>query len=393
MSCLSDETLRTLIDHEATGPERTEADRHLEDCPQCRTRLQQMSQESLEAENALASLAPDKAIDPPLAYQKFRARLASEDDGQSRHGFLKGIFSAHPLSAWGSLATAALILVLVVFAPARSWTQRVLSMLRVEKVAVVPVDLNFSPNSDTQALVRQVISNEVTVTLSPGKPQSVSNASQASQLAGFTVRTFTDLSETPKIGVMGEQSYLMKLDQSRLQAILDNLGRQNLQVPESVNGQTIAVHIPKSVFLRYGNCPDRRTESKAGEQSQTAPQDISGCVMFGQVPSPIVSVPPELDVSQLFQIALQAAGMSPAQAQQFCSTVDWKSTLVVPIPRQASSYIPEQVDGVQGNLIMGKSFRGRPAEYTLIWVKNGIIYSLRGYGSADQALALAGSLS
>ena len=393
MNCLSDETLRTLIDHEATGPERAEADRHLENCVQCRARFQQMSQQSLEAGNALASLAPANTIDPPLAYQKFRARLESEEVVKSRSGFLSGFFSAHPLSAWGSLATAALILVLVVFAPARSWTQRVLSMLRVDKVAVVPVDLNFTANSDTQALVRQVISNEVTVTLSPGKPQPVTNASQASQMAGFKVRTFTDLSETPKIGLMGEQSYLMKLDQSRLQAILDSLGRQNLQVPESVNGQTIAVHIPKSVFLRYGNCPDRRTEAGAKQQSQTAPQDVSGCVTFAQVPSPIVSVPPDLDVSQLFQIALQAAGMSPEQAQQFCSTVDWKSTLVVPIPRQASSYIPEQVDGVQGNLIMGKSFRDRPAEYTLIWVKNGIIYSLHGYGSADQALALAGSLS
>lgn len=393
MNCLSDKSLRALIDQEATAEECTRADQHLKDCAACRARLERLSRELVETANALASLEPESASDSSQAFDRFRTRVASGGGAPLQRGFLWGIFASHPLSAWGSLATAALIIILVLFAPARSWTQRVLAMLRVEKVAVVPVDLNFAPNSDTQALIRQVISNEVTVTLSSGKPQIVIDASQASQMAGFKVRTFTKMSATPKIGVVGEQSYIMKLDQGRLQAILDSLGRKDLQVPASVNDQPIAVHIPKSVFLRYGNCPERRTRAESGSEKLSMPSDLTGCVMFAEVPSPIVSVPPELNVSQLFQIALQAAGMSPEQAQSFCSTIDWKSTLVVPIPRQAGSYVQEQVDGVQGDLIMGKAIQGRPPEYTLIWVKDGIIYSIHGWGEAHQALALAASLS
>lgn len=393
MKCLSDETLRALIDQEATERERADADQHLKLCTECRARVERMARESEEVGRVLASLAPRETIDPQESFEHFQSRLDSEGDVPVRHGFLADFFSTHPLPAWGTLAMAALVIVLLTFAPARSWTQRVLMMLRVEKVTVVPVDLNVNPSRDTRALVQQVISNDVTVTLSAGKPQFVTEASQASQMAGFPVRTFTDLSETPRIGVVGEQGYIMKLDQSRLQAILNSLGQTNLQVPASVNGQTIAVHIPKSAFLRYGNCPDRHAGPKAGAQNQSPPSSSAGCVMLSEVPSPIVSVPPDLNVSQLFEIALQAAGMSPQQAQNFCATVDWKSTLVVPIPRQASSYLEEQVDGVQGDLIMGHSYHGRPPEYTLIWVKKGIIYSIHGYGEPDQALALADALS
>ena len=399
MKCLTDQTLRALIDQEAPALEREGANRHLAECADCRARLERMSRQASETGNILSSLPPRKLTDPPQAFERFQARLASDGDMQVQRGFLKGFFSLHPLPACGALATTALIVVLVMFAPARSWTQHVLAMLRVEKVTVVPLDLKFDKNSDTQELVRKVISDEVTVTLSAGKPQFVGDASQATRMAGFPVRTFSDMKEAPKIGVVGEQSYVMKLDQGRLQAIIDSIGKADLQVPESINGQMIAVHIPKSVFLRYGNCPEKRNASKSGAEDQGKPEDqdkpsdSSGCTMFAEVPSPIVSVPPELNVPQLFQIALQAGGMSPEEAQAFSSKVDWKSTLVVPIPRRASSYSEEQVDGVTGSLITGKGLREQRPEYTLIWVKNGIIYSIHGSGGPEQARALAKGLS
>ncbi|HEX5410499.1 MAG TPA: hypothetical protein VFZ27_01415 [Terriglobia bacterium] len=393
MKCLTDQTLRALIDQESPNLEREDANRHLAQCADCRSRLQRMSRETVQTGDILASLAPRKLTEPAPAFDRFQARLASEGNAPARPRFLRGFFSVHPLPAWGALATTALIVVLVMFAPARSWTQHVLAMLRVEKVTVVPLDLKFDKNSDTQELVRKVISDEVTVTLSAGKPQFVGDASQATQMAGFPVRTFTDVKESPKIGVVGEQSYVMKLDQSRLQAIVDSIGKTDLQVPESINGQMIAVHIPKSVFLRYGNCPEKHTGSKAGSEDQKKPSDSSGCVMFAEVPSPVVSVPHELNVPQLFQIALQAGGMSPEEARTFASKLDWKSTLVVPIPRRASSYSEEQVDGVTGKLITGRQSRGQPPEYTLIWVKKGIIYSIHGSGGPEQARALAKTLS
>ncbi len=83
--------------------------------------------------------------------------------------------------------------------------------------------------------------------------------------------------------------------------------------------------------------------------------------------------------------------MSRDQAEAFTKTVDWTSSLVIPIPRNAATYEQVTVDGVTGTLIK------RPAddapEYLLLWVKNGIIYAISSLGTdTSQALQMANSL-
>jgi len=70
--------------------------------------------------------------------------------------------------------------------------------------------------------------------------------------------------------------------------------------------------------------------------------------------------------------------------------VDWSSTLVVPIPRNSSSYENVSVDGIEGTLITETLSQGN--RYSLLWIKNGVIHSLMGHGSSSDALTLAASL-
>jgi len=109
-----------------------------------------------------------------------------------------------------------------------------------------------------------------------------------------------------------------------------------------------------------------------------------------QAPSPTVSVPPDLNMSKIAEAALGLAGMSPAEAHSFCQTVDWSSTMVVPIPRNSSSYETVAVDGVEGTLITETFPQGN--RYSLLWIKNGVIHSLIGHGNSSDALTLAASL-
>ncbi|HEY6937841.1 MAG TPA: hypothetical protein VI424_11850, partial [Terriglobales bacterium] len=95
-------------------------------------------------------------------------------------------------------------------------------------------------------------------------------------------------------------------------------------------------------------------------------------------------------ISQVAEAALELAGMSPSEAHSFCQTVDWSSTLVVPVPGNVSSSQTVNVDGVTGTLISLRSDRNR---YSLLWVKDGIIYSMNGHGDPNQALNLAASLT
>ena len=98
-----------------------------------------------------------------------------------------------------------------------------------------------------------------------------------------------------------------------------------------------------------------------------------------------------LDIAKLAQIGLEFTGMTAEEAAQFTSTVDWTSTLLVPIPKNAASYQQVPVDGVTGALIE------RPTDdapqFALLWVKDGIIYTIGGLGDNSQkALEIANSL-
>ncbi len=117
----------------------------------------------------------------------------------------------------------------------------------------------------------------------------------------------------------------------------------------------------------------------------------AGCVMLVQIPSPVVNTPPNVDLRQLAEIGLEFTGMTQEQAQSFSATVDWTTTLVVPIPRNGAVYKQVTVDGVQGYLIQ------RPVDdapqYALIWAKNGIVYAIGGLSNdTATAIAMANSL-
>jgi hypothetical protein len=309
------------------------------------------------------------------------------------------LFSARLAPAWGAVAALLLVGALFSFAPARGWAQKILAMLRVQKIAVVPVDLTtFDGRNDTGAakMIGQMISDNVVVTMKPGAPQSASSAAEASELAGFKVRILSARADAPRIRVQGEQAFHLNLNRDRLQAILQEVGRSDLTLPESVDGATIAVHIPKMVTAAYGHCKSPAA-GKAGPQADAEPQapqgDAGDCAFLAQVPSPTVSVPPNLNLAEVAEAGLQLAGMSAAEAHSFSENIDWTSTLVVPLPRHAASYQTVEVDGVPGTLI-DLPARGRRQQmgYTLLWVKNGIIYTLAGPGSPDQAVPLAESL-
>jgi hypothetical protein len=340
----------------------------------------------------MATLAPgphEGFSDSPSAYACFQAQGAQAP----RPSIFSRLFSAQWRPTWAVAALLAVLVACFSFAPARSWAQRVLAMLRVQKIAVVPIDTQalegLQSGNASGKMIGQFISDNIVVTMRSGQPQIAADASQAGQLAGFQVRLLGDRSDAPKISVEGEQGFQMTLNRERLQGILDELGRSDLQLPSSIDGSLVAVQIPKAVMAVYGHC---NQPGKNNSQKPPTVADLAGCVMLAQVPSPTVSVPPELDVQQLAILALQAAGMSAQDAQAFCETVDWTSTLVLPVPRDAGSYETTNVDGVQGTLITLRGWgRGMPG-YSLLWVKSGIIYSLTGFGSADQAVPLADSL-
>jgi hypothetical protein len=392
MNCLKDGALRAKLDGQLHEEESAEIDRHLAECAPCRRKLETLAADAERVRAALATLAPgphEQISDPAFAYVRFQAQQPAEPQTVS---VLSRLFAARLRPVWASAALLAVLVACFSFAPARSWAQRVLAMLRVQKIAVVPIDTaalqGTQSGNDPGKMIGQFISDNIVVTMR-SEPQMVASAEQANQFAGFPVRLLSARSDGPKLTVEGEGAFQMTLNRDRLQGILDELGRSDLQLPSSVDGALLAVHIPKAVRAVYGQCPQ---PGKNNAQKPPTVADLASCVTLAEVPSPTVSVPPELNVQQLATLALEATGMSAQDAQAFCQTVDWTSTLVIPIPRDAGSYETTSVDGVQGTLITLRGWAHGMPGYSLLWVKSGIIYSLTGFGSADQAVPLADSL-
>jgi len=291
------------------------------------------------------------------------------------------------------LSVIAVVVVLVLTPYGRRIAGNFFSSLRVQKVQAVNINLsNFTGSNADPALrqmVTQMVSDKVKVTVNqPGQPAA--NAEMASQLAGFHVQLLSARKETPQLEVAGEHAFELAIDRARLQEILKEAGRSDLKLPASVDGETVAVTIPRTVMARYGDCPAPPSATANLATPPPSTVQYSDCVLLREGPSPIVNVPPGVDFEKIAEIALQVAGMTQEQARQFLQTVNWKQTLGVSIPRFMRSYEAVIVNGVQGTLLNTAGRRG--PTYALVWAKNGMVYSLTGFGNSTDAVALANSL-
>ncbi len=236
----------------------------------------------------------------------------------------------------------------------------------------------------------ELISSSINMTQKPGDPQAAASVESASQLAGFNVR-LPGSPNPSQIYVTDGAAFTLTVDRAKAQALLDEAGRGDLVLPDSVDGAEISVNIPASVSVAYGTCPKPQADDSGNSGSEIPGRRYPDCVILAEIPSPSVNAPADVDIDQLAEIGLEFTGMSRDDAVKFASTVDWTSTLVVPIPRNAATYEQVTVDGVTGTLIQ------RPADdaprFALLWVKDGIVYAISGLGTnSQQAMDMANSL-
>jgi hypothetical protein len=405
MNCPDDGILRAHLDGELEGTESAETRQHLATCGICEAQVKKLTAEKASAGDLLAALAPratNAAVQPAVAYAQFKNQYPTTNEPQA--SWIARLFAPRLRPAWG-LATAALLVTLTLgVSPVRTWAQHVLALLRVQKIAVVTIDPSTLMNggdSDSRPykLIEQFIADNVVVAKEPGKPEVVGSIAQAAQLAGYPVRTIGSLGTPQAIEVGGDTRFHMTLNRSRIETLLEEVGRSDIQIPKSADGASIDVQIPKIVVTTYGDCPARlsspdsesRREAMARHKMERMAISKTGnCTYFIQATSPAVSVPPNLNMSQIAEAALELAGMNSTDARALCQTVDWSSTLVVPIPRDAGTSQTVTVDGVPGTLITETLNQGN--RYSLLWIKSGVIHSLSGRGDASDALKLAASL-
>ncbi len=384
---LKDGQLRAALDGEMSPPDR----QHLEACPVCQERLRAVREQVQPTARRLAFMAPHPE-DPSPAARAAYYQIQEEIRIRKETPMMKKLFSS-PLVRFG-LAIVVLLALVVAIPTTRALADQLLNLFRVQQVTVIPVDFtgmqDLTNNDVYGKQISELLSSSIDMTQKPGKPVSAADAAQASQMAGFNVRL--PQGKTPsQIYVDNGAAFTLKVDRARAQALLDEAGRSDLVLPASIDGADISVTIPAGVSVGYGKCPTPSGADESVLPGGTPGRKYPDCVMLAEIPSPSVEAPSSIDVAQLAQIGLEFTGMSPEQAAAYTKTVDWTSSLVIPIPKNAATYEQVKVDGVTGTLIQ------RPADdapqFALIWVKDGIIYAIGGLGSdSQQAIQMANSL-
>ncbi len=372
--------LRAYLDREFKGEDESAVTAHIATCHECQAEVKILSERLASVRTGLDYLPQAANPDGTAAWFAFRAAM----NGQYRQPSVWTPLRIWSTAAAGLLATAAALLISV--APLRAWAEDLLSIFRVEHVAVVDIGSGMLKTPDGNTLFNQamtrIISEEVTFTQPPQKSQMVGDVAAASKLIAFDPHLIAG--ETPsQLMVSSGLTAQMKLDRDRLQTIVDETGRSDLQIPSSVDGAVIGMRIPAGIMASYGDCADRTGESPK--------LDNPSCVKLSEMPSPTASVPAGLDAAGLAQVALQFAGLSATEAANFTQTVDWTSTFVLPVMGRETSYQQVTANGNDAVLLRPRN-PGASSRFTLIWVDNGILYSLMGTGDDTTAQNLASQI-
>jgi len=388
---LSEQEFKIYFAGDDTDPEVIRIAKHLVACPECQDRADRFSPSGVETSKHMVETAPQdlEAIPPAhLAFAQFKQQYLDKEN----ISMFDKLFNRKYRFAWVALGVVALLAVAMLFPQVRAIGSSFLGLFRVEQFTIVQVDPeNIEEQLGSSSNFEYLLSEDVQVE-EFGEMQEVVSKEEASSLAGFEVRLPAAAVGEEQIVVQPGARATLLIDLPKVRALLDELGISELNLPGELDGAEVSMELPVAVAAGFGNCevtPDMIREADVDPDGPLP--DLSECVTLTQFPSPEISAPPGLDIARIGQAFLQVLGMTPEEAAQFSQTVDWTTTLVIPIPRYGTDYQEVLVDGVEGTLIM-QSQRSEFPHYLLIWINDGIVYALTGPGNPQSALELANSM-
>jgi hypothetical protein len=279
----------------------------------------------------------------------------------------------------GTLAAAAaviLVAVLISVPAVRASVAQFVSLFRVLNVVGVPVDSSRLDRLEAEDLqIGALIGEHVQVVQDPGAPVSVATLDNAAAAAGMTLATpqwLPNDSQIIETAVMGERVVRVTANSQRLQQVMDALGINDLTVPAGLDGHVVNARVPPVVMIRY--------EHQGGRRSR----------LF-QARTPQLTLPSSIDVRALGEIGLRILGLPPVEAKQFAQAIDWHSTLVVPVPPNASSFRQVDVGGHRGVLIQHQP-RNQSPTTTIVWSTPERVFALVSIHHVPEVMAMAASV-
>lgn len=360
--------LRAYLDRELPEPELQAVEAHLDGCPGCAAELRLLQERAKATAGQLSKLeASPPEADVRAAWRRIRTAeaRATRDEARGRVPWLGNVTRSFEMMRRNTInarwrpAVAVLSAVLVVaillsIAPVREAAADFLGLFRISKFAVIPLDAQQVDRLEQLARQAENAFGEPQITREKGPEQTVADAGQATALAGYAVRSpsrLPDAATLERFTVQAGPAMHMELDRAALEMALNAAGAPVAGLPQTEK-LAFDVDVANVVAQEYG----------LG----------GGRLEFIQAPSPNVNMPEGLDPVALAEAGFLFLGMPPEDARRLATSIDWTSTLVVPLPTEAAEAREVTVDGVTGLLLREADSGGM--HNALLWEKGGILY-------------------
>jgi hypothetical protein len=325
-----------------------------------------MSTDTMSTDAWLRALRSDPS---PLFKAQLRERLrAQEPVSETRHDW--------PRRALIAAAAVIAVGVLLSVPGVRASVAQFVSLFRVVNVVAVPVDASRIDRLKSEQLdIGALIGEHVQVVQDPGPPINVLSIADAAAAAGMTLalpQWLPDNTQVMETAVVGERVVRVTADSQRLQQVMDALGINDLTVPPGLDGHVVNVRVPPVVMIRYDHHNNRRSR------------------LF-QARTPQLTLPNSIDVRALGEIGLRILGLGPMEAKQFADAIDWHTTLVVPVPPNATSFQQVDIGGRRGVLIQHQPKDQSPTT-TIVWSTSERVFALVSIQHVADVMAMANSV-
>lgn len=273
----------------------------------------------------------------------------------------------------------AAVVALFLFPSVRASAQAFLDLFRIRTFTAVNVNPERLKQLDGDRVnMEKLFGDQLEKVKEPGPEQVMASAQLAGAAAGFVARVPTNLPaglEPDTVSMRGEGQVRVTANNARVQALLEALEIRDLRVPDALNGQVIDIRMPAAVEQRFVN-EGRRA------------------ALF-QSKSPEISLPTGVDLADLGEIGLRILGLDATEARRVARSVDWRSTMLLPIPSTAASFREIDVRGHKA-LMVSSTFNtkeGRQRERTLVlWSDGDMVFALSGNISALDLTQMANSI-
>jgi len=270
---------------------------------------------------------------------------------------------------------------LFVFPAVRASAQAFLDLFRVRSFTAVQFDpARLEKLRSLEQDNALLVFDQQEVIVNPGEPQAFPTPAAAGAAAGLEVRGPAFLPagmilDTVLVEGAGEARFT--LHEARLRALLDALDLQDVQIPPGLDGQAVTVRKPPVVIQRFRK--DRRE------------------AMLVQARSPEVTLPAGVELERLGEIGLRVLGLDPGEARKLAQSIDWHTTLVVPVPMNASTFRNVTVRGNPGLLVTVASDkageRRRHGEGTIVmWTEGERVFGLTSNLGGPELMQVAESV-